>query len=51
MINTPLQLQEDLEQLKVLEEGFRIKVAVVDERCIGVDIPSDLSKLEELLRL
>ncbi len=50
MITTPLQLQEDLEQLKVLEKGFRIKVAVVNEQCIGVDIPSDLSKLEELLR-
>jgi 3-deoxy-manno-octulosonate cytidylyltransferase (CMP-KDO synthetase) len=50
MLTTPLQNQEDLEQLKVLEKGFRIKVAVVDEPCIGVDIPSDLSKLEELLR-
>jgi len=51
MINTPLQLQEDLEQLKALETGFKIKVAVVNERCIGVDIPSDLSKLEEFLRI
>ena len=51
MISTPLQLQEDLEQLKVLEEGFRIKVAIVDEKCIGVDIPSDLTKLEELLNV
>jgi 3-deoxy-manno-octulosonate cytidylyltransferase (CMP-KDO synthetase) len=51
MASTPLQLQEDLEQLKVLEEGFRIKVAIVNEQCIGVDIPSDLTRLEELLRL
>jgi 3-deoxy-manno-octulosonate cytidylyltransferase (CMP-KDO synthetase) len=51
MISTPLQIQEDLEQLKVLEEGFRIKVAIVNETCIGVDIPSDLSKLEELLNV
>lgn len=49
MAATPLQLQEDLEQLKVLERGYRIKVAVVDEPCIGVDIPSDLVKLEEFL--
>jgi 3-deoxy-manno-octulosonate cytidylyltransferase (CMP-KDO synthetase) len=44
---TPLQGQEDLEMLKVLEKGYRIRVAVVEETCIGVDIPSDLEKLEE----
>lgn len=50
MATTPLQLQEDLEQLKVLEQGYRIKVAIVQEQCIGVDLPSDLTKLEEFLR-
>ncbi|MBA3958048.1 MAG: 3-deoxy-manno-octulosonate cytidylyltransferase [Parachlamydiaceae bacterium] len=43
---TPLQLAEDLEQLKVLEHGFRIKVALVDHFSIGVDIPDDIQKVE-----
>ncbi len=46
---TPLQLAEDLEQLKVLEHGFRIKVAVVESNSIGVDHPEDIKKVEQLL--
>jgi len=44
-----LQKMEDLEQLKVLEAGYRIKVAVVEEKAVAVDTPSDLAKLIELL--
>lgn len=46
---TPLQLEEDLEQLKVLEHGYRIKAAVTDQACIGVDTPEDLNKIERWL--
>jgi 3-deoxy-manno-octulosonate cytidylyltransferase (CMP-KDO synthetase) len=46
---TPLQLAEDLEQLKILEHGFRIKVAIVDEHPIGVDLPEDIHKVETWL--
>jgi 3-deoxy-manno-octulosonate cytidylyltransferase (CMP-KDO synthetase) len=46
---TPLQLEEDLEQLKVLEHGYRIKVAVIDRAGIGVDTPEDLKKIEKWL--
>lgn len=46
---TPLQLAEDLEQLKVLEHGFRIKVALVEEMTIGVDTPQDIQKVEQWL--
>jgi len=48
---TPLQGQEDLEQLKVLERGYRIKVGVISEVPIGVDTPGDLVKLEKCLHL
>lgn len=44
---TPLQLEEDLEQLKVLEHGYRIKVAITDKASIGVDTPEDLNKIEQ----
>ena len=46
---TPLQMAEDLEQLKVLEHGFRIKAALVDEAAIGVDTPQDIQKVEQWL--
>jgi len=50
---TSLQLQEDLEQLKLLERGWKIKVAIVNgvtERIIGIDVPNDLVRLEEYLK-
>jgi 3-deoxy-manno-octulosonate cytidylyltransferase (CMP-KDO synthetase) len=47
---TPLQLQEDLEQLKLLESGWKIKVGIVAEKVIGIDVPEDLAKLEEFLK-
>ncbi|EFB42772.1 MULTISPECIES: 3-deoxy-manno-octulosonate cytidylyltransferase [Parachlamydia] len=47
--STPLQLSEDLEQLKILEHGYRIKTVVVDSISIGVDEPADIKKVEYLL--
>lgn len=47
--STPLQLEEDLEQLRVLENGYRIKVAVVNQASIEVDNPEDIYKVEQWL--
>lgn len=44
---TPLQLEEDLEQLKVLENGYRIKVALIKHASPGVDNPEDIKKVEQ----
>ena len=41
---------EDLEQLKVLENGYKIKVIVVEHEAHGVDEPEDVSKIEEKMR-
>jgi 3-deoxy-manno-octulosonate cytidylyltransferase (CMP-KDO synthetase) len=46
---TPLQMAEDLEQLKVLEHGYRIKLVIVDDVAIGVDVPEDVKKVEKHL--
>lgn len=46
---TPLQIAEDLEQLKVLEHGYRIKTALVSGLSIGVDVPEDIQKVEEII--
>lgn len=46
---TPLQIAEDLEQLKILEWGYRIKVAVVETNNIDVNYPEDIQKVEQYL--
>lgn len=47
---SPLELQEGLEQLRALENGMRIGVAVVAEAAGGVDTPRDLERMERRLR-
>ncbi|PIP20073.1 MAG: 3-deoxy-manno-octulosonate cytidylyltransferase [Candidatus Omnitrophica bacterium CG23_combo_of_CG06-09_8_20_14_all_40_11] len=44
-----LERVERLEQLRVLEEGFRIKVIETKYDTIGVDTPEDLEKVKEYL--
>ncbi len=46
---TPLQIMEDLEQLKILENGYKMKVFVGDCDSIGVDTPEDIKKIEAKL--
>jgi 3-deoxy-manno-octulosonate cytidylyltransferase (CMP-KDO synthetase) len=49
LLPTPMQLAESLEQLKVLEHGYRIKTAIVDYECVDVNTPEDIQKVEQLL--
>ncbi len=42
---TYLELSEKLEQLRVLENGYRIKVVETEFESIGVDTPADLEKV------
>ncbi len=44
-----LELREKLEQLRALENGMRIDVALVDTIPLGVDTPADLEKARVLL--
>ncbi len=45
-----LEKTERLEQLRVLEEGFKIKVVETKFDSMGVDTPEDLKKVEAYLR-
>lgn len=44
-----LEHAERLEQLRALENGIAIRVAVVDYESAGVDVPGDVERVEELL--
>ena len=44
-----LERREKLEQLRALEAGMRIDVAIVDSVPLGVDTPEDLAHARELL--
>ena len=41
---SPLEIKERLEQLRWLENGYRIFVGVTDTQTIGIDTPEDLEK-------
>ena len=44
-----LEVAENLEQLRVLEEGLRIKVIETKIDTIGVDTPKDLERVQQIL--
>ncbi|MBN8997175.1 MAG: 3-deoxy-manno-octulosonate cytidylyltransferase [Rhizobiales bacterium] len=47
---SPLESRERLEQLRALENGMRIDVAIVDAVPLGVDTPADLERARQLLK-
>ena len=46
---SPLERRERLEQLRALEDGMRIDIAVVDVVPLGVDTPADLERARAAL--
>jgi 3-deoxy-manno-octulosonate cytidylyltransferase (CMP-KDO synthetase) len=46
---SPLERREKLEQLRALEAGMRIDVALVDTAPLGVDAPGDLERARVML--
>ena len=50
MTPTPLERAESLEQLRALENGYKIKCIRTNARFVGVDTPEDLAKVNEIYR-
>ena len=47
---SPLEVAERLEQLRALENGIAIRVVQVNYESIGVDVPGDVKRVENILR-
>lgn len=50
MPQTPLETIEKLEQLRALENGYKISAVVTEYESFGVDIPDDLGKIHRRLQ-
>ncbi|MGL4253397.1 MAG: 3-deoxy-manno-octulosonate cytidylyltransferase [Fusobacteriaceae bacterium] len=50
MESTPLEKSESLEQLRVLENGYRIKVIETPHAIVGVDTQEDLERVRKIIR-
>jgi len=49
LASTPLEQAEQLEQLRALEHGYKIRVLETAHDTVGVDTPEDLARVEQLL--
>ena len=49
MAQTDLEKTEQLEQLRILENGFKIKTIISKTDSLGVDVPQDIKRIQGML--
>lgn len=47
---SPLEIAESLEQLRWLQNGYRIRVGITNVETVGIDTPQDLERAEQYLQ-
>lgn len=50
ILATPLETTEQLEGLRYLENGIKMKMILTDERCLGIDTPEDLEIARKMIQ-
>jgi 3-deoxy-manno-octulosonate cytidylyltransferase (CMP-KDO synthetase) len=45
---SPLEIAESLEQLRWIENGFKIKVGFTEHESISIDTPRDIEKIRQV---
>ena len=48
-IKTPVEFQEDIEIIRFLEKGIKVKMVSVDGATVAVDYPEDITIVEQIL--
>lgn len=51
LAQSPLELAESLEQLRWLENGYKIGVGISNVETVGIDTPEDLQRAEAFLKM
>lgn len=51
LAQSPLELTESLEQLRWLENGYKIGVGISNVETVGIDTPEDLQRAEAFLKM
>ena len=51
LAQTPLEIAESLEQLRWIENGYKIKVAFTEHESVSIDTPKDLERIKEVVLL
>ena len=50
MPESPLEIYESVDMLRILEQGGKVRMARISERTVSVDTPADLARAEMLMR-